>query len=175
MERMYRALFWLAGAGVAVELLVLAINLMNAVSAAQSGQSGTWLSYTGSPDALLSFIWVPTIISIAEYLNEGAALMGAALAWADRRRNWFIALAILAAAATVFPLGFEFLLSRPWFFLVHPRVAAWLGNNAMMLFNMASLTPSALALAFAWRGRAGERQAARLDADAALEITRSPI
>lgn len=174
MERMYRALFLLAGAGIAIDLLLLAINWISWISAGQPGPSDFSQPYSG-PYESFGFTWIPTIFSVAKYFNVGAALMGAALAWADQRRGWFIALACLAAVAIVFPIGFDVLLSRPWFFLVHPRVAAWLGNNGAILVNLASLAPSALALVFAWRGNTGERQAARSDADAAMEITRSSL
>lgn len=171
MERMYRALFWLAGAGVAVEFLALGVN---AISAAQSVPTGAWQPYSG-PSGMLTLFWIPVITSVAKYFNEGAALLGVSLAWADRRRGWFIALTVLAAAAIAFPFGFDFLLTRPEFFTVHPRVAAWLGINAALLFNTASLAPAALALIFAWRGRTSERQATRIEWDTALEITRSSL
>jgi hypothetical protein len=172
MERMYRALLWLAGAGVAVDLIFLALRLTNA---GQPCQAGFDQSCDSSPYTTLALFWLPTITSVAGYFNECAALTGAALAWADRRRWWFYALAVLAGADIVFPVALGFVMSRPEFYTVHPRVAAWVGNNALNLLNLASLAPSALALVFAWRGRAGDRIAARLEADAELEITRSSL
>jgi hypothetical protein len=170
MRRMYRALFWLAGVGVVAELMIMSMLALNA---------GQPPSYAGSGDTglnSLAFIWLPTLSSIAQYFNEGAALLAVAVAWADQRTSWLVALAVVTALAMLYPSVLRYLDTRGVFNSSQTGSATplgmWIAQYSFLLFNVALLLPAALALTFAWRGRS-ERATVRASADAASASWRS--
>lgn len=172
MRRMYRALFWLAGVGVAAQFIIVSMLALNG-----------WQppSYAGNGDVglnSLAFVWLPALSSIAEYFSEGAALLAVAVAWADQRTSWLVALAVVTTLAVLYPIVLTFLNTRGVFISSQTGfptpLGSWISQYSFLLLNITLLLPAALAMTFAWRG-GSERARVRESADATLEITRSAL
>ena len=174
MDRIYTALLRLASATLVIGLIFLVMITLN------SGQiypnlyiswQGPFTLTTGTIFDILRFAIPQLLPTIVTYLMNGVAFLGIIVAWVDGRRVWMLALIVTAAAALVFPLSFVFAGS---FFVIHPRIGQFIGQNATFLTYLLSLFPVALALVMA-RLQGGGRAAVRVEADAALEITRSSL
>ncbi|HEX9035922.1 MAG TPA: hypothetical protein VF808_02935 [Ktedonobacterales bacterium] len=169
MDRMYRATLWLSMVGVGSVMLMIALQGL------QGDLVYPYASTGEQTPGMVTVMWLTLISSVAAYCSEGAALVAVALAWADRRQRWMGALGVASAVAILTPLAFTWLMNRPDFQTVHPRVSEWLAAHSDLIFLVIALIPAALGMVFAWRGAAGVRQAVRAQADETLEITRSPL
>lgn len=108
MERLYKALAWLAGlalvVGLAKALLMwtLAINTLGLGDGVYQTDSlfSVFLSNVSAGRA-------QEILVVANLLVGGVTVMALVIAWADRRRGWLIALIIAALVALAWPTGVE--------------------------------------------------------------------
>jgi hypothetical protein len=138
MERMYQALLWMSGAEIAIHVLIITISV------ASPARGNLDYGYSSAYGAL-TILLLSVMGSVAQYFGGGVALVGVALAWADRRQGWLIALSVLTVAAILFPFGFSYLATRiggPWF-----AVGLFTAHS-----SLGSFLPALLALVFAMRG-----------------------
>lgn len=170
MERIYRALGWLAAVALLLGLILFVIMTLNSGQLVLSDSSG--LRFGAYSNSLIYYAPV-ILLTFATYLFNGVALFGIAVAWADRRRLWALAMAAAVVVAVLFPFTFTLLFNQVDFYVVHPRVGRWLAQNMTLLIFLFELVPSALALALTWRR--GSSAADQKQADAELEITRTPL
>ncbi len=109
MEKLYRALVWLAGVAI---VLGLAFAAVFTAQAASYYSQVPHVSYT---DELYSGLVIglytgdlPTTIKTAAFLAVcGATLLALTLAWADRRFGWLLALLIVTLLALLWPTWVE--------------------------------------------------------------------
>ena len=163
------ALMRLASATLVIGFIVVVMLTLN------SGQlypnsSGGDLQGSSFLDTL-PYAMPQILATTVTYLMDGVAFLGIVVAWADRRQTWMLALIVAALVAVVFPLS---LMLAGNFFAIHPRIGQFIGQNATLLIYLLSLVPVALALVMA-RLQGGGRASLRVEADAALEITRSSL
>ncbi|HZC05024.1 MAG TPA: hypothetical protein VE338_05225 [Ktedonobacterales bacterium] len=108
MDRLYKALAWLAGIALVVGLArailmwTLAINTL--------GQGNGVFQTVSLFSVFLSDVSAARaqeILSVANLFVSGVTVMALVIAWADQRRGWLIALIVAALVAMVWPLGVE--------------------------------------------------------------------
>lgn len=107
MERLYRALAWLSGAALVIGLVYAVMFTAQALSyyadvpfIPEYNAVFTGIAPGGYGGDLPSNIKSATFL-----LVSGATLLAVALAWADRRWGWLIALLIVTILAIVWPAG----------------------------------------------------------------------
>jgi hypothetical protein len=172
VERLYKALAWVAGAALAFGLAFTIMNTSVTLSYyAQVPQIPNYgVLYSALATSLSTGDLGSNIRPIALLLVSGATLLAMALAWADRRWGWLIALISVTILAILWPSA----------------VAAWAVTNmhtlppvpvtaalAVMTFSVfaAPLVPVALALILALTRH---RPAAAAPASAPLTVAPSP-
>lgn len=162
MERLYKALVWLASIAIVLGLVISYLIAMTAINRfpqqpSLGGSDGLVSAFV----KVLSFQWLNIMLSLSSLLGDGAIGLAATLAWAQRRRAWLIAL-IVAALLT---------LAWPSFTIV-----AWVSwGPQIQTFNFvvlsAPLIPVAVALIFGLI----RRKPAAATTDAELDIVRSAL
>ena len=168
VERMYRGLARLTEAALVMQFVSLAMIFLRMGVQIPFGAGAEGPGFLGGVllyDAVLSFR------AAASVLIDGAVILGIVLAWADGRRRWMLALVVAEALFVIVP---AVLFTGPDFLAAHPRIRLLIEQNVILLINAASVPPASLALVFA-RFRGGGRATLRAEADATLEITRSPL
>lgn len=174
MERLYRALVWLAGAAVVVSLVASYIVASSIYSNFTSGGGSTEVSgSSGSATVLLTVLsgQVKFIaMDLVSLLSGGAVILAMALAWAARRREWLAALIIVTLATLVLPSAIT-----TWLILNPSAPSQSQGEQfpvvvTLLMLNL-QLIPVSLALVF---GLIRSRPAADTT-DAALGIERSAL
>ena len=107
MERLYKALAWLSGVAIAIGLVYAVMFSAQALSYYAdvphiSEYNSLFSGFTvgGYGGDLLS-----SIKSTAFLLVSGVTLLAVALAWADRRWSWLIALIVVTILGIIWPAG----------------------------------------------------------------------
>ena len=174
MDRLYKALAWLAGIAIALGLVIAYLYARANVGQFQPGFFGI-----SRPDGLIGAFFkvlrsqtFNMILDVSNLLVGGATTLAAALAWASRRNGWLTALIVgtlLALAWPSFTIAWQMLYFQPG--------PAELPRHEVELFTFVvfavQLLPVALALIFALMQRRPASAAA--DADAALGVVRSAL
>ena len=175
VDRIYMALMRLASATLVIGFIVIVMIKINSGQLYPNSSSGDLQYFGGDQQSVFLYTLLysmPQILAAtAAYLMDGVALLGIVVAWADHRRAWTLALIVAVMVALVFPFSFAY---AGHFYAIHPRIGSLIEQNALLLVYLLSLVPVALALAMA-RVQGGGRAALRVEADAALEITRSSL
>jgi hypothetical protein len=172
MERLYKALVWLAAVAL---VLGLVIAYLYATLSANLLPNGYY--FGGSDGLIVAFLRVlrsrmfEVAISLSNLLGSGAFVLAAVLAWMQRRRAWLTALVVAALLALVWP---SFMLA--WQIVQFPPGPSGPPESELKTFNIISLTipliPFALPLIFALIRR---KPAAATTTDAELGIVRSRL
>lgn len=185
MKRMYRALIWLAVVAVIAGLVsasIYAFSLFHNGNGIGYGTTG----FTGSLPDWLEFFGVGSFFAVTNTLVAGVVVLGMALAWADHRRGWLIAVLLVTIAVILWPQAQHlWLLTHPS--LVPPPVNTSVTpslSDDLTVFSAyaVSLAPVLLLLVFALIRRKSATSATSdaasdlaSDADDALGITRSAL
>ncbi len=121
MERLYKALMWLAGLALVVGLARALLMWTLAINTLGQGygvfQTDSLFSVFLSD---VSAARAQEILSVANLLVGGVTVMALVIAWADHRRGWLIALIVAALVALVWPLGVEMWDISGWPFAPQP-------------------------------------------------------
>ncbi len=174
MDRLYKALAWLAGIAIALGLVIAYLYAKTTIGQFQQGFFGV----SGSDGLIGAFFKVlrsqtfSMIMDVSNLLVGGVTTLAAALAWVNRRHGWLTALIVgtlLALAWPSFTLAWQYLYFQPG--------QAELPRQEVEVFTFVvfavQLLPAALALVFPLMQRWPPRAAA--DADAALGVVRSAL
>lgn len=182
MDKLYKALIWLAGAALMLGLVITYIYTTMAMNNLPNGYA------LGQPEGPIAAFFtilgaqkLAIVVGLSGLLGDGAIALAAALAWMEGRRGWLLAL--IGARAVML---FQPIAMMTWDYLLN-AASAPINSGApnLMTFTFVSfavpLIPVALALIFGLTRRkasATEPGAAEVDAtesDSALEIIRSPL
>lgn len=174
MDRLYKALAWLAGIAIALGLVIAYVYAKTTL-----GQFAPGFGVSGSDGLIGAFFKVlrsqtfNVILDVSNLLVGGVTTLAAALAWASRRNGWLTALIVgtlLALAWPSFTIAWQTLYFQPG--------PAELPRHEVELFTFVvfavQLLPAALALIFALTNRKAVA-ANTADADTALGVVRSAL
>ncbi len=156
MQRLYRAIAWIAGVAIVVGLLkatMLWTQAINTVSQGLSQGSGFSLS-DGTFSVFFTLLrsgLLFDLMNVSNLLVGGVMVMTVIVAWADRRSGWLIALLVVTLLALLWPLGVQLwiataLPTTPPPYPTTLALLAQIGNNSSFA---APLIPLALAVIFA--------------------------
>ena len=183
MDKLYKALIWLAGVALTLGLGVTSLYMAMAMNKLPNGY------YTlGQPEGpipvfftTLSTQKLAIVAGLSGLLGDGAIALAAALAWVEGRRGWLLALIGVRAV-----MLFQPTVMMTWDYLMN-AASAPINSGAANLetftfVNFAvPLIPVALALIFGLTLRKASAtetnvtEAKATEADGTLEIIRSPL
>ena len=162
MERLYKALVWLASIAIVLGLVMsYLIATMPALNRFPPGPIDGSDGLVGAFVKVLSFQWPNIMLSLSSLLGDGAIVLAAALAWMQRRRAWLIALIVPTLLTLAWP-SFTIVAWVSW----KPQIPTF--NFIVM---SVPLIPVALALIFGLI----RRKPAAATTDAELDIVRSAL
>jgi hypothetical protein len=179
VDKLYKALIWLAGVALALGLLVTYLYMTMANSNLPNGYA---LGHPDGPIAVffttLSTQKLSIVADLSGVLGDGAIALAAALAWMEGRRGWLTALIGVRAA-----LLLQYTADMTWNYLLNLNAASGSINSGAVNvgeFNFVNfavpLIPVALALLYALTHRkAAATVSDAAESDATLEIIRSPL
>jgi heme exporter protein D len=183
MIRMYRALIWLAVVALIVGLPDALLQLMRLNQQSQAIGYGPSSGLIGSFPAWMLFFGLPAFGALVFALATGVSVLGMVVAWVNQRRSWLVVMLLVTLASILWPYAYQL-----WN-IVHPSLTPpptggatgqSFTNELFYFFSVyaASLVPVVLVLVFSAFSRADMHTRPadnRLDADAALGITRSAL
>lgn len=125
MNRIYKALVWLAGSAIIFGLAFAIMLTMQTVSnyARVPHLSTIDGLFSGMITGLYGISVYSSLKTVAFLLVSGATVLAVALAWADRRYGWLLALIIVSVVALLCPTfidGWVLLSSQPLSLLQPP-------------------------------------------------------
>ena len=169
MNRMYRALSWLAVVAVIAGLVNAAIYAFSLFRYGNGIGYGT-TGFTGSLSDWLKFFGVGFVFAVTNTLIAGVVVLGMALAWADHHRGWLIAVLLMTIAVILWSQAQQIV------------IPSQLDNLAVFSVYAVPLAPVLLLLVFALIRRKSATMATpgavpdvASDADDFLGITRSAL
>lgn len=171
MERLYKALVWLASIAIVLGLVISYLLAMTAINRYPPGLTvSSSDGLVGAFFKVLSFQTTNTMLGLSNLLNGGVITLAVTLAWANRRRAWLIALIILTLLTLAWP---SFTIA--WADLNYSQGSAGISESQIQTFNFivlsAPLIPVAVALIFGLI----RRKPAAATTDAELDIVRSAL
>jgi hypothetical protein len=184
VEKLYKALIWLAGVALALGLVITFLYTAMAMNNLPNGYA---LGHPDGPIAVffttLSTQKLSIVADLSGVLGDGAIALAAALAWMEGRRGWLTALIGVRAA-----LLLQYTADMTWNYLLNLNAASGSMNSGAVNvgeFNFVNfavpLIPVALALIFALAHRKAAAietnvtEAKATESDGTLEIIRSPL
>lgn len=182
MERLYKALMWLAV--VALVMGLVTIYLLGNPASNQYPQGIAFDSADGLIAAFFKMLYAQRVFIVSNLsglLGGGVVTLAAVLAWVNRRRAWLIALVVLELLTLAWPL-----VAQTWLIWqnTHASPLSQAQTQAQVeTFNLVNLSvpliPIALALVFALIHRkslaATTDMAADAESDAELGVVRSAL
>jgi hypothetical protein len=176
MDRLYKALVWLASIAIVLGLVIVYHYVMLPVGGFSQGYF-----FSGSDGPVVAFFSMLKsqtfylFSTLSNLFDSGAIVLGIALAWANRRYGWMAALIIVTLLSFIWP---TFVLTWQNFHVPPSQdpsqSQAQIQMSNLMVLSV-SLLPAALALIFALIHRKAAAANTAATADADLGVVRSAL
>lgn len=106
MEKLYKALVWLAGLALVLGLFVAFTFQTPASNSSLEFQGPSSFGVGGLGPTFFKVLvgtWFMEVMRLSSTLTDGATLLGIVTAWLHRRRGWLIALLVVTLLASLWP------------------------------------------------------------------------
>ncbi|HET9110642.1 MAG TPA: hypothetical protein VFN78_07450 [Ktedonobacterales bacterium] len=108
MEKLYRALVWLAGIGLVCGLFVAFMFQTPASNTSIQGPSSFGVSgFAPTFFSVLMGSWFMELMRLSSVLTDGATVLGIVAAWVGRRRGWLVALLVVTLLTWLWPTAVQ--------------------------------------------------------------------